>query len=124
MSVHALLAEAMRTRRRFGIGLSRQAWQATRLRWSRNRLDPWEYYFFRVFLHRYPMAEKRRFIGWRREMDLDRLLNSGAERDLARRAADRCGRGHEVTVLCLESRNPAGDVPGLVVLHGDHRVGH
>jgi len=83
MAVPALLAEALRTRQRFGIGLLRQCWQATRLRWGASHLDPWEYFFFQVFLDRYPMAEKRRFIGWRREIELDRLLNRGPTREIA-----------------------------------------
>jgi len=83
MAVPAILTAALQTRRRFGIGLARQFRQATRLRWGKSRLDPWEYFFFQVFLDRYPMAEKRLFIGWRREIALDRSLNTGRARDLA-----------------------------------------
>ncbi len=83
MDVPALIAEALRTKRASGIGLWRQLWQATLLRWSRGRLDPWEYYSFQVFLDRYSMNEKRRFIGWRREIALDRMLNRGTARELA-----------------------------------------
>jgi len=83
MAFPALLAEALRTRRQFGIGLLRQLRDTLCLRWGRGRLDPWEYYFFQVFRDRYPPAEKRRFIGWRRELELDRLLNRGPLRDIA-----------------------------------------
>lgn len=83
MAVPALIAEALRTKKAFGIGLWRQLWQVTLLRWGRGRLDPWEYYFFQVFLDRYPMEEKRRFIGWRREIALDRMLNRGPAREVA-----------------------------------------
>jgi len=83
MKAIGLFREALRAKRRFGVGLSRQAVEATRLRWGANRLDPWEYYFFAVCAPRYSPAEKRRFIGWRRELELDRLLNTGSERDIA-----------------------------------------
>ena len=83
MSIPPLIAEALRTRKQFGIGLWRQLCQASYLRFSPCKLDPWEYFFFRVFLDRYPLAEKRRFIGWRREIRLDRLANTQTARDLA-----------------------------------------
>ncbi|MGI9341758.1 MAG: sugar-transfer associated ATP-grasp domain-containing protein [Gammaproteobacteria bacterium] len=83
MKAIGLFRDALRAKRRFGVGLSRQAVEATRLRWGPNRLDPWEYYFFDVCAPHFSPAEKRRFIGWRRELELDRLLNAGAERDIA-----------------------------------------
>jgi hypothetical protein len=83
MKAIGLFREALRAKRRFGVGLSRQAAEATRLRWGPNRLDPWEYYFFDVCAPRYSAAEKRRFIGWRRELELDRWLNTGSARDIA-----------------------------------------
>jgi len=76
MSISPLISEALRTRRKFGIGLWRQLWQAGQLRYGPCQLDPWEYYFFRVFLDRYSPEEKRRFVGWRREIRLDRLANA------------------------------------------------
>jgi len=76
MSISPLIAEALRTRRKSGIGLWRQFWQICYLRCGSCQLDPWEYYFFRVFLDRYPPDEKRRFVGWRREIRLDRLANA------------------------------------------------
>jgi len=77
-----LLAEARRTRKNFNIGLLLQLWQATYLRYSSCQLDPWEYYFFQVYLDRYPMREKKRFVGWRREDSLDRAANTD-DRELA-----------------------------------------
>jgi hypothetical protein len=83
MAVPAIVATALHTRRRHGVPLLRQARDIMRLRWGRSHLDAWEYYFFEVFADRYPMDEKRRFIGWRRERDLDRALNRGPQRELA-----------------------------------------
>ena len=83
MALPRLLQEALHTKSQFDIGLWRQFWQSMLLRFGRGRLDPWEYYFFRVFLDRYPPHEKRRFIGWRREIALDRLLNRGPAREIA-----------------------------------------
>jgi len=57
MEFPALIAEALRTKRQFGIGLVRQLWQLITLRWSGHRLDAWCYYFYQVFLDRYPMEE-------------------------------------------------------------------
>jgi len=76
VSLGLLLAEALRARRTSGVGLLRQFCQATYLRYSNCALDPWEYYFFGVYRDRYPMAEKRRFIGWRREIRIDRAANA------------------------------------------------
>jgi len=76
MSFSLLIAEALHTRREFDIGLWRQLWQIGQLRYGAGQLDPWEYYFFRVFLDRYSPEEKRRFIGWRREIRLDRRANA------------------------------------------------
>ena len=78
-----MIAEARRTKQEFNIGLWRQFGQAVYLRWSRCRLDPWEYYFFQIYLDRYPMNEKQRFVGWRREIALDRAANPGAAREAA-----------------------------------------
>ena len=83
MDLPALIAEALRTKRRFGIGLMRQSWQLATLRWSGNRLDAWCYYFYQVFHDRYPMEDKRRFIGWRGELSLDERLNAGPDREVA-----------------------------------------
>ncbi len=55
MSIPPLLAEALRIKKQFNIGLLRQLVQLTYLRLSQCRLDPWEYYFFQVYLDRYPM---------------------------------------------------------------------
>jgi len=83
MDFPALIAEALRTKRQFGIGLMRQLRQLIALRWSGHRLDAWCYYFYQVFLDRYPMEEKRRFIGWRGELSLDERMNSGPDRAVA-----------------------------------------
>jgi hypothetical protein len=83
MTDSTLLATALRTKRQYGVGLLRQLWQATRLRFGPGRLDPWEYFFFRVFLDRYAWEEKRRFFGWRGEVELDHRLNHGPDRDVA-----------------------------------------
>jgi glutathione synthase/RimK-type ligase-like ATP-grasp enzyme len=83
MSIPPLITAALHTRKQFGIGLWRQFCQAGYLRFSPCKLDPWEYFFFRVFLDHYPLAEKRRFIGWRREIRLDQLANTKTARDLA-----------------------------------------
>jgi len=83
MTDSTLLATALRTRQQYGVGLLRQLWQATRLRFGPGRLDPWEYFFFRVFLDRYAWEEKRRFFGWRGEVALDHRLNHGPDRDVA-----------------------------------------
>ena len=56
--------------------LWRQLRQIVQLRYGAGQLDPWEYYFFRVFLDRYSPEEKRRFVGWRREIRLDRRANA------------------------------------------------
>jgi glutathione synthase/RimK-type ligase-like ATP-grasp enzyme len=71
-----LISAALRTRSKHGIGLWRQLRQVVQLRYGPSRLDPWEYYFFRVFLDRYSPEEKRRFVGWRREICLDRRANA------------------------------------------------
>jgi hypothetical protein len=83
MSILPLFSEAQRTKKDFGVGWMRQLLQASYLRFSRCSLDPWEYYFFQVYLDRYPWPEKRRFAGWRREIALDRALNAGGARHLA-----------------------------------------
>jgi len=83
MSIPPLFAEALRTKKQFSIGLMRQLSQAVYLRFSRCRLDFWEYYFFQVYLDRYPMPEKKRFAGWRREIRLDQAANTGPARELA-----------------------------------------
>ncbi|MBT8444317.1 MAG: hypothetical protein KJO13_06200 [Gammaproteobacteria bacterium] len=83
MEFPALFAEALRTKRQYGIGLMRQLRQLIALRWSGHRLDAWCYYFYQVFLDRYPMEQKRRFIGWRGELSLDQRLNAGANRSVA-----------------------------------------
>ena len=83
MTDSTLLATALRTRQQYGVGLLRQLWQAMRLRFGPGRLDPWEYFFFRVFLDRYAWEEKRRFFGWRGEVELDHRLNRGPDRDIA-----------------------------------------
>jgi hypothetical protein len=76
MSIAPLFAAALRTRREFNIGLWRQLRQIVQLRYGAGQLDPWEYYFFRVFLDCYSPEEKRRFVGWRREIRLDRRANA------------------------------------------------
>jgi len=78
-----LIAESLRTRKQFNIGLWRQFCQAFYLRFGSCKLDPWEYFFFQVFLGRYPLMEKQRFVGWRREIKLDRAANTHAARGLA-----------------------------------------
>lgn len=83
MSIPLLITEALRTRRVFDIGLGRQFWQASRLRLGPAKLDPWEYFFFQVFLDSYSPDEKRRFVGWRREIQLDRLANAHSSRNRA-----------------------------------------
>jgi hypothetical protein len=83
MSIPPLIAEALHTRRQFDIGLWRQFWQACTLRFGPCQLDAWEYFFFQVFLDRYTPDEKRCFVGWRREIRLDRLANAHAARNLA-----------------------------------------
>lgn len=83
MEFPALIAEALRTKRQFDIGLIKQLQQLIALRWSAHRLDAWCYYFYQVFLDRYPMEEKRRFIGWRGELSLDQHLNTGVNRAVA-----------------------------------------
>ncbi len=83
MSIPLLINEALRTRREFNISLSRQLWQAVQLRFGPGKLDPWEYFFFQVFLDRYPPDEKRRFIGWRGEIQLDRRANAHNAREPA-----------------------------------------
>ena len=83
MSISLLIAEALRTRREFDISLWRQFWQAVSLRYGSSKLDPWEYFFFQVFLDRYSPEEKSRFVGWRREIQLDRLANAQDARDPA-----------------------------------------
>jgi hypothetical protein len=83
MPAAALIATAWHTKKRFRIGLLRQFWQAACLRYSDSRLDPWEYFFFEVYLDRYPMDEKRRFVGWRREILIDEHVNTGPQRQFA-----------------------------------------
>ncbi len=83
MSISLLIAEALHTRKEFDISLWRQLRQAVSLRYGPSRLDPWEYFFFRVFLDCYSAKEKKRFVGWRREMQLDRLANAQDARDPA-----------------------------------------
>lgn len=79
----SLITAALRTKKRFKIGLLRQLRESAYLRFSESRLDPWEYYFFQVYLDSYPMEEKKRFAGWRREVNIDRIVNTGPARDLA-----------------------------------------
>jgi glutathione synthase/RimK-type ligase-like ATP-grasp enzyme len=111
---------ALRTRKEFHIGLLRQLWQATRLRYSHCRLDPWEYYFFQVYLDRYPMREKVRFAGWRKEIVLDRLANTGNARNLANNklAFYKLMSAHDAPLPKLAAtygaNNPAG--PGSALL--------
>ena len=84
MKAIGLFREALRAKRRFGVGLSRQAVEATRLRWGAEPTRPVGILFLPRLRDRITRpAEKRRFIGWRRELELDRLLNAGAERDIA-----------------------------------------
>lgn len=83
MSLPLLVAEALRTRKQSNIGLWRQFWQICRLRFGPGKLDPWEYFFFRVFLDRYTAEQKQRFVGWRGEILLDRLANPAVARNLA-----------------------------------------
>lgn len=75
MPIFPLITAALRARKQAGTGLWRQLWQAGQLRYGSSKLDPWEYYFFRVYHDCYSPEEKRRFIGWRREIQLDRLAN-------------------------------------------------
>lgn len=120
MSGLPLLAEALRTKKHFRIGLARQFWEATRLRWSDTRLDPWEYYFFQVFLDRFSMQEKRGFIGWRREIELDRRLNTGPERQIANDKLRFQAFMHERDVplprLAAAYRTEAADIPATIRL--------
>ena len=121
MSILPLFAEASRTRKQFGIGLVRQLWQSITLRFSRCRLDFWEYFFFQIYLDRYPLSEKKRFAGWRRELALDLAANFGPERALANdkllfhahMAEHDAPQPKLRAVLC--GHDPA--VPGAVHLH-------
>jgi hypothetical protein len=121
MSILPLFAEALRTRNQFGIGLVRQSWQSIALRSGRCRLDFWEYFFFQVYLDRYPLSEKKRFAGWRRELAFDKAANSGPERALANdkllfhahMAEHDAPQPKLRAVLC--GHDPA--VPGAVHLH-------
>jgi len=83
MPVPLLIAESLRTRKQYNIGLWRQFCQALYLRFGSCKLDPWEYFFFQVFLDRYPLKEKQCFVGWRREIKLDRAANAHAARGMA-----------------------------------------
>ncbi len=83
MTIPPIITAALNTRKQFGIGLWRQFCQVSYLRFSSCKLDPWEYFFFGVFLDRYPLDEKCRFIGWRREIQLDQTANAGDARELA-----------------------------------------
>jgi len=115
-----LIAEALRTRRQSGIGLWRQFWQICYLRFGPCKLDPWEYFFFRVFLDCYPPDEKRRFIGWRREIRLDQLTNA---RDARKPANDKLAfhtllDKHDVPLpkILAVYGNHGPKVPGMTVL--------
>ena len=126
MSILPLLAEASRTKRQFSVGYLRQLWQSTYLRYSRCRLDPWEYYFFQVYLDSYPMREKKRFAGWRFEIALDKAANRGTARDLAndkllfhaRMAANDAPQPKLLAVICDDERS----VPGTVNLRNSNDV--
>jgi len=119
-----LLAEARRTKTDFNVGLLRQLWQATYLRYSQCRLDPWEYYFFQVYLDRYPMAEKKCFVGWRGEMAMDRAANTDDARKLAndklsfhKFMADRSAPLPRLSaVYSGDERCVSTDLPGVVQL--------
>ncbi len=83
MSISLLITEALHARRQATISLWRQLVQATYLRFSSSKLDPWEYFFFQVYLDRYSLDDKKCFVGWRREILLDRSANSDTARNLA-----------------------------------------
>ncbi len=83
MPIPLLIKQALRVRERHGIGLWRQLRQAAGLRFGAPQLDPWEYYFFEVFRDSFSPGEKRRFVGWRREIALDRAANAAAAREPA-----------------------------------------
>jgi len=74
---------ARRVKKESGIGLARQITEAAILRFSRGRLDLWEYLFFDAWSARHPLAEKKSFVGWRGELALDRRLNQNGDRGLA-----------------------------------------
>jgi hypothetical protein len=78
-----LVTQALRTKKQSKIGLLRQLREITAMRFGDGLLDPWEYYFFQVYLDHYSREEKRRFAGWRCELHLDGLLNTGPARKLA-----------------------------------------
>ena len=82
MSLISLTREARRVRKTFGIGLWQQFIEAFHLRYGGTQLDPWEYYFFQVYLPKFDAKEKRSFAGWRRELTIDRLANCG-QREVA-----------------------------------------
>lgn len=83
MSISLLIAKALQTRREADISLWRQLCQSFYLRFSASKLDPWEYFFFRVYLDRYSLDDKKSFVGWRREIQLDRSANNNSARNLA-----------------------------------------
>ena len=121
MSIPPLLAEALHIKKQFNIGLLRQLVQLIYLRLSRCRLDPWEYYFFQVYLDRYPMKEKHRFAGWRREVTVDRLVNPGSARELANDKllfyTTMNARGAPLPKLAAVYCNQDQNIPGAVPLH-------
>lgn len=104
----------------------RQLRQILSLRYGASRLDPWEYYFFHVYRDEFSTQEKKRFAGWRREMRLDRALNTGAMRNLAN---DKLAfyqymaeHGAPQPRLCAVFSGHAVNLPGVVKLHDANDV--
>lgn len=126
MSDPSLIATALRTKKRFKIGLLRQFREAAYLRYSDCRLDPWEYYFFEVYLDRYPIVEKQRFVGWRREVHIDRLLNAGPDREVANDKiafyALMHSKGAPVPRVAAIYRGNGRHFPGAALLHDAERA--
>ena len=79
------------------------------MRYGSGGLDPWEYYFFRVFDERYSWAEKQRFVGWRREIELDRAANT---RDARRLANDKLA-------FHAHMQSVGAPLPELYAVYGD-----
>ncbi len=126
MSISLLIAEALKTRRRSAISLPRQLWQACCLRFGPCKLDPWEYFFFQVYLDRYSPDEKRRFIGWRQEIQIDRLSNAhNARKTVNNKLAFQVllGRhGVPLPVIKAVYGNSESGLPGKILLSSTERV--
>jgi hypothetical protein len=79
----SLFAMAMAARSAGGRGVAADLLEALRLRASSESLSFREYFFYRLYAPSMTRDERRRFVGWRREVEIDRSLNKAGWRAVA-----------------------------------------